>query len=366
MTLCIVSSFYIRIFADFLSVVDIISLHSYNFFMRRTIFLTACLLSFLSWFCAGQTLYAQTASGLSAEETVALLNRYGTLDSWCSRTVKESSVIGGNTKVLYEFYGNYGNVNTREPYVAPDDYLWRTNNVLAVVAGITKTSTTVFPEKRGNGYCARIETHIETVKALGIINMDVTCQGAFILGSLPEPIRDTSDPMAKVLYGVPFSGRPEAIVFDYKADVGHETVRGTGFSRLRHMGYPDYPEIAVILQKRWEDEDGNIHALRVGTAYEQVKSNIHEWKNGHRLEIHYGDISGEDFYEKGMELQQGSERTFHAINSRGENVMVIEEGWAGPDETPDVMIIKFLSSSGQAFYGGVGNTLWIDNIYLEM
>ena len=60
------------------------------------------------------------------------------------------------------------------------------------------------------------------------------------------------------------------------------------------------------------------------------------------------------------------ERAFHALNSEGKNVTVIEEGWAAPDETPDVMIIKFLSSCGEAFYGGVGNTLWIDNIRLEM
>lgn len=334
--------------------------------MRRTIFLTICFFLALAGGGRPCTAAEQDSSRFSDERTVKLINRYGTLDSWSTRTVRESSVIGGNSKVLYEFYGDYSNANTRDPYVAPCGYLWRTNNVLAVVAGITKTSTTVFPEKRGNGYCARIETHVESVKVFGVINMDVTCQGALLLGSLPEPIRDTGNPMAKVLYGVPFSGRPAALVFDYKADVGHETIRGTGFSRLKNLGYPDYPEIAVILQKRWEDEEGNIHALRVGTGYEAVRRNITEWENGHRLEIHYGDISGEKFYEKGMELQQGSERTFHAINSRGENVMVIEEGWAAPDEIPNVLIIKFLSSSGQAFYGGVGNTLWIDNIFLEM
>ena len=32
-----------------------------------------------------------------------MINRYGTLDSWSTRTVRESSVIGGNSKVLYEF-----------------------------------------------------------------------------------------------------------------------------------------------------------------------------------------------------------------------------------------------------------------------
>ena len=65
--------------------------------------------------------------------------------------------------------------------------MWRTNNVLAIVAGVVKTNNTIFPEKRGDGWCARIETHIEEVKALGIVNMDVTCQGALLVGVLPEP-----------------------------------------------------------------------------------------------------------------------------------------------------------------------------------
>lgn len=322
--------------------------------MRRTIILTLLGLLF-----PGISIYSQ-------DSTADLINSYGTLDSWSARAVKESMLLGGETKLLYEFYGDGSTRQSKEPFSPPSGYLWRTNNVMAVIAGITKTSNTVFPERRGDGWCARIETHVESVKALGIINMDVTCQGAFILGALPEPITGTDNPMSRVLYGVPFTGRPKALVFDYKAEVGHETIRGTGFSKLKPMGYPDYPEIAVILQKRWEDADGNIHALRVGTGYEIVRKDIDQWKNGHRLEIHYGDISGEDFYRDYMALQKGSEKTFHALNSKGENVMVIEDGWASPDEIPDVIIVKFLSSCGEAFYGGVGNTLWIDNIRLEM
>lgn len=322
--------------------------------MRRTIFLTI-----LAGLCSCVTLCAQ-------DHIVEQLNRYGTLDEWSVRSVKESGIIGGNVKYLNEFFGDRDTVETKEPFTPPEGYLWRTNNVLAVVAGVTKTSNTVFPEARGDGYCARIETHVESVKAIGIVNMDVICQGAFILGALPEPIRNTKDPMAKVLYGIPFEGRPVALVYDFKADVGHEAIRGTGFSRLKNLGYPDYPEIAIILQKRWEDADGNVHALRVGSGHDRIMENVSEWKNGHRLAVHYGDISGEPFFEDYMGLMTDPERAFHTINSKGENVTVLEEGWAPADEQPNFMIIKFLSSCGKAFYGGVGNTLWIDNIRLEM
>ena len=128
---------------------------------------------------------------LAQDQTVELLNKYGTFDSWSYRAIKESGIIGGDTKYLCEFYGDKDTVYTQEPYSAPEGYLWRTNNVMAIVAGITKVSTTVFPEKRGEGYCARIETRTAKVKAMGIINLEVTCQGALITGALNEPIRDT-------------------------------------------------------------------------------------------------------------------------------------------------------------------------------
>lgn len=302
------------------------------------------------------------------DNIVNLINSYGTFDKWCVREIKESGIIGGQTKYLYEFYrGHADTLRTgKKPFSAPEDYLWRTNNVLAIVAGVTKTNNTVFPEKRGDGYCARIETHIEEVKALGIVNMNVTCQGAFMIGVLPEPIKDTDSPMAKVFYGIPFNGRPKALKMDYKAKVGHEVIRGIGFTKLKAMGYPDWGEIIVILQKRWEDAEGNIHALRVGTGIERIMEDIPEWINGHEVQIRYGDITSEPFYEDYMGLKNDPETAYHALNSKGQNVIVQEEGWAAEDTTPNHMIIIFLSSCHKAFYGGVGNTIWLDNVELVM
>jgi len=300
------------------------------------------------------------------ESVVKMINDYGTFDRWSMREVKESGIIGGATKYLYEFYGDRDTtVTNKEPYEAPEGYLWRTNNVLAIVAGIVKTNNTVFPEERGDGYCARIETHIEEVKALGL-NMDVVCQGALLVGALPEPIKDTKSPMAKVLYGIPFDGCPSALKLDLKADVGNEVIRGTGFSKLKPMGYADYPEITVVLQKRWEDEDGHVHALRVGTGIERILEDIPEWLNGHEVTIHYGDITSEPYYQEWMGLKTDPETAYHTLNSKGKNVIVEEDGWAEPGTEPNYMMIHFISSCGKAFYGGVGNTLWVDNVELVM
>jgi hypothetical protein len=307
-------------------------------------------------------------SSLKAQENIVKkINEVGRFDNWCVREIKESGLIGGQTKYLYEFYGSQDTLVTgRTPFKAPEGYLWRTNNVLAIVAGVVKTNNTIYPEKRGDGYCARIETHIEEVKALGIVNMDVTCQGALLVGVLPEPITTTKDPMAKVFYGFPFNGSPKAVRLDYKADVGHEVVRGTGFSKLKPMGYNDYAEITVMLQHRWEDEDGNVHALRVGTGIERVMQDVPEWKNGHEIEIHYGHITGKPFYEDYMGLKTDPDLVWYTRNSKGDIVVVQEEGWAGPDVEPDHMMIYFISSCGKAFYGGIGNTLWIDNVEIVM
>ena len=333
--------------------------------MKKSRFLTAFVVFSLCMF--PHFSIAQTSVSNQSQKVLDNLNSYGTFDNWCIRSVKESKIIGGETKTLYEFFGNQEVLdNGDQPFEAPDGYIWRTNNVIAKIVGIVKTNTTVFPEERDGGYCARIETHMEKVKAMGIIDIEVCCQGAFILGALPEPIKDTKSPMAKVLYGVPFDGRPEALVFDYKADVGHEKVYATGLSKVKYTEEKDYPIAVCILQKRWEDEKGKIHASRVATSMHMFYDNQDVWANDFTMKLHYGDISNEPFFEPFMDLNNEKDQAFHALNSNGKNVMVQEEAWADADEIPTHLLVYFLSSSGGAFAGGVGNTLWIDNVHLVM
>lgn len=310
-----------------------------------------------------------TCLDLSAQENIIeQINSYGNFDRWCVREIQESGLIGGHTKYLYEFYGSPSDTlrTGKTPYESPEGYPWRTNNVLAVVAGVVKTNNTVYPEKRGDGYCARVETHIEEVKALGVVNMDVTCQGVMLVGSLPEPIKDTKSPMSKVDYGFPFTGKPRAVKLDYKADVGHDVIRATGFSKKKNLGIPDWAEFTVVLQKRWEDEDGNVHALRVGTGIERIMEDVPQWKNGHEIKIHYGDITSEPFYKEYMGLKTDPDLVWYTVNSKGRKVIVQEEGWADENTKPNHMMIYFISSCGKAFYGGVGNTVWIDNVEVVM
>ncbi|MCF0184776.1 MAG: PCMD domain-containing protein [Bacteroidaceae bacterium] len=290
--------------------------------------------------------------------------KFGDFDSWIVRNIKESGIIGGNTRTLYEV-GPSQTIDGAVPYTNKGGSPWGTSNIYAKVSGITKTNTTVFREPRGNGFCAKLETVLQKVKVLGIINIKVLAAGSVFLGETIEPIKDTKNPMAKIRAGMPFMRRPKALVVDYKVKLTDEPNRiYESMSSRREVKGMDMPDIILVLQKRWEDEEGNIHALRVGTMFHRFTKSTDDWVNGARFTIHYGDITKESYYKSYMGLIQGEE-TKYAINSKGKNVKILEEGWADADTTPTHMILQFDSSYGGAYVGTIGTTLWIDNVKLE-
>lgn len=287
--------------------------------------------------------------------------KYGNFDSWIVRNIKESAIIGGQTKQLYEI-GPSAVWNNNNPYHNQGGSPWGTSNVMAKVCGITKTNTSTYREKRGNGYCARLETHIEKVKVLGVVNIEVLAAGSVFLGSVPEPITNTSNPMSKLSVGLPFHKRPKAICFDYKVKLSNQAnrIRQTGFSKVSKVSGKDMPDVICLLQKRWEDAKGNIYAKRVGTLIHRFNKNT-DWVNNAQFEILYGDITKHAGYKSYMGLISGDD-TKYCLNSKGKMVPVKEVGWADANETPTHMVLQFDSSYGGAYVGSVGTTLWVDNV----
>lgn len=102
---------------------------------------------------------------------------FGDMDQWVDRQIKESGIIGGDTKHVYAI-GPTKTIVGDEPYTNMGGSPWATSNVMAKVAGITKTNTSVFPEKRGDGYCARLDTRMESVKVFGLVNITVLAAGS--------------------------------------------------------------------------------------------------------------------------------------------------------------------------------------------
>lgn len=307
--------------------------------------------------CAGMAIGLATAVNAQTE-----FFKFGDFDNWVVRPVKESAIIGGNTKMLHEI-GPSMTWEQNAPYKNAGGSPWATSNVMAKVCGITKTNTSVYREKRGNGYCARLETHIEKCVVLGVVNIKVLAAGSVWLGSVLEPITSTSNPMGKLSAGISFTKKPKALVFDYKVKLSGQPdrIRETGFSRVKKVEGIDMPDVICVLQKRWEDAEGNIYAKRVGTMVHRFDKTTPDWVNGAQFTIHYGDITQQSFYKDYMGLIGGDD-TKYCVNSKGKNVPVKEIGWASADEAPTHICLQFDSSHGGAYVGSIGNTFWVDNV----
>ena len=157
-----------------------------------------CMYGLLSAFlCCG------TALAQQQQHTVEVIP-FGDMDQWIDRQIKESGIIGGALKNVYAI-GPTATIRENKAYKNMGGSPWATSNVMARVAGITKTNTSVFPEKRGDGYCARMDTRMESVKVLGIVDITVLAAGSMFLGEVHEPIKGTKNPQKMLNSGIPFS-----------------------------------------------------------------------------------------------------------------------------------------------------------------
>ncbi len=287
---------------------------------------------------------------------------YGDMDRWVVREIQESAIIGGNTKLLYEL-GPTDTIVGSEAYRNMGGSPWANSNVMAKVAGVVKTNTSVYPERRGNGWCARLETKMESVRVLGLVDIEVVAAGSIFLGAVHEPIKGTKNPQSMLKSGIPFTKKPKAIRFDYKIKAAPEKdrIRSTGFSRKSKVAGQDSIAVILLLQKRWEDKDGRVFAKRVGTMVHRYTASTNGWVNDATYPIMYGDISRSADYKHYMRIQVEERYT---TNSRGESVPIKEIGWAEEGDEPTHMILQFTSSHGGAYIGSPGNTFWLDNVKL--
>ena len=315
---------------------------------------------FLAIACMPLSVVLADGDGVTSENVVPFA--YGDMDNWIVREIHESGIIGGNTKWLYELGPSdtiVGNTAFRNMGGSP----WATSNVMAKVAGVVKTNTSVFPEKRGDGMCARMETRYESVKVFGLVDIEVIAAGSVFLGTVHEPIKGTKNPQAMLQSGVPFSKKPKALRFDYKVKAAPEKnrVRSTGFSRKSTGAGQDSLAVILLLQKRWEDEEGNVYSKRVGTMVQRYTESTPDWVNDATYPILYGNITSKPEYKPYMRIQVEERYT---LNSKGKSVPIQEVGWAEPGEAPTHMVLQFTSSHGGAYIGSPGNTFWIDNVEL--
>lgn len=287
---------------------------------------------------------------------------FGDMENWTVRYIKESKLLGGQTKQLY-CLAPTDTIRKNGPYTyGKNGNPWATSNAYANIIGIEKAAGTMTPEKRETGgTCCRLDVDLLGVRVMGMIDVQVLVPGTLFTGRNLEPITTAADPYQNIDFGVPFTGRPSALMFDYKCIVSPENWvwYAKGFGKPKKQEGHDEAEAYLYLQHRWEDEKGHIHSIRVGTGYERFTKTQAEWINGHRVPIHYGDITGEPWYKDYM----GFKCMQRAVNSKGKVVPIIEEGWDANLE-PTHLVIMLTSGRYEAFVGKEGNVLWVDNVCL--
>ena len=282
-------------------------------------------------------LFLLVALVTQAQERIEVLPG-GDFETWTEKQIKESALIGGQTKTLYKISGP-----------------WSSSNAHARALGVDKVSVSVTPERRGNGFCCRMESTLESVKAIGI-DFKALATGSIYTGKLLDVVglKQSSDPNSAIDMGVPFTGRPSALILDYKALIQDKTaVYAPAKTKVKPVEGHDKGHITLILQHRWE-ENGHVYAYRVGTA-EQTIAQTTEWQNDFRVPVVYG--------KAGEALHQLSNNRHKTHNSRGEMVCIEEVGFRG-DLEPTHLIVQISAGSMPPFTGCPGNVVWCDNIRL--
>nr|WP_319401223.1 PCMD domain-containing protein [uncultured Carboxylicivirga sp.] len=286
---------------------------------------------------------------------------YGDMNSWYSRKVKESVLIGGKEVVYFEpGPSEYNDIDHPLPELTP----WSSSNVYAEI-GVSAANQSVFHEKRGDGYCARLETKLKKVVVLGLVNVKAIASGSIFLGQMEDPVTQADNPRLNTFMGIEFTEAPTALVFDYKSIVGENRLKATGGFKVRDIDGPDMAEAYIILQNRTEDKEGNMVVTRIGTGWQRFDKSQGDWINGYEMPILYGDVTRSSNYKPFMNLLS-KEDPFYAVNSKGKVVEYAESGWSSDKSKITHAIIVFSASyEGGAFKGSPDSKLWIDNLKLK-
>ncbi len=316
------------------------------------------LLSILS-FIAVHVGMAQPSTGSDSENQQI---PYSDLNSWWSRSVKESRLIGGN-EIIYFEPGPSSNEYQKIEGTINDLTPWASSNVRAEV-GVAAANQSVYREERNGGYCARLETNLKKVVVLGIVNVKAIASGSIFLGEMEDPITDPKNPRQNTMMGIPFDNAPKALTFDYKLHIGQKRQKATGGLRVHNVDGADKAEVYMLLQNRSEDQNRNLKVTRVGTAWQRFGNSTDEWQNGYSILVKYGDASSSEGFEPYMNLISPDD-PYYAYNSAGEKVAYHEEGWSDDTSSITHVILVFSASyQGSEFIGSADSRFWIDNIQL--
>ena len=286
---------------------------------------------------------------------------YSSLDFWYVRKVKESALLSGKTIDLFGIGKVDPNSDFYDTTLKDPKSPWGTTNIYSKMV-LDIANTRVFPEKRGDGYCCRLETAIRKDNIVGM-KVEVLIAGTLFLGEIIEPIKSLKDPVKNSNQGVRFNKKPKAVKFDYKYNVGKNRVNAT--YNTKPVEGTDKAEFCLILQKRWEDKNGNVFATRIGGARQFFTGTVNQWVNGSIFPVTYGDITHLPEYDpKTMGLIPEVSEVY-VKNSQNKMVPLVETGWGKSEDIPTHLILYYTSSyQGVEYIGSTETVFWVDNIEL--
>lgn len=287
--------------------------------------------------------------------------KYSNLDNWYSRKLKESVLLSGETIELYGVGKVSPTADLTDMKLKDHTSPWSATNIYAKMV-LDVGNTRVIPEKRGDGYCARLETKIRKDNIAGF-KVNVLLAGTLFLGETIEPVKGMKEPEKSASQGIPFTGMPKAVKFDYKYHIGKSRVEAT--TNVKPAPGEDKADFSILLQKRWEDSNGNVFATRIGGNRLFFTGAVNQWVNGATYPVYYGDATNLPQYDpKTMGLIPSVGKVY-VKNSKGAIVPLVEKGWGKPGETPTHLIMYFTSSyEGMKYTGSTESVFWVDNIEL--
>ena len=135
-------------------------------------------------------------------ERVIVPIAYGDMDQWVVRYITESKLLGGKTKTLYTL-GKTDTIRENIPYVAAEDNIWGSSDTYARCFGVeTAMEGSVYPERRGYGYCCRLRNVVSRIDA---IDLSAMVSGTIYMGHALEPLglQAKNKPYTAIDFGVP-------------------------------------------------------------------------------------------------------------------------------------------------------------------
>lgn len=265
---------------------------------------------------------------LSDDAMITVTAEDGSMHVWTIKSFVASStpqLTNGELNAWYKTSSGY-----YEPGTDAASTIWGTGNPGTQILG--KTATTPYDLGGGN-----LAAHLLTYD-LGLAGIPLKtpiAAGSLFTGYFDSNKLDPTDPEAAVIFGTPFTGRPEKIRFKYSYVPGPVNKDRNG----NVLDYDDNCDIYALLEVRL---GGTVQ--RLGTAW--FRSDAHQ----------------PDMVTKEMEVVYGPLDNSYPDYMRGEDVDFVAADSAAYMLPTHISFVASSSYAGAVFAGAVGSELIIDDV----